>query len=120
MMLRRAALVPRRDPPIADPGLGQDQPRRGGTVRELAAQRTHVHPQVVALLRVAGTPYLPQQPLVGQQLARIRDERLQQRVLGLREMDRLAAERDQAATQVDLELAEANDRGRRLTALAPT
>src|SRR5260221_14528025 len=47
-----------RDPAVADPGFGQDEPRVGGVVAELLAELADVHAQVIALAAVALTPDL--------------------------------------------------------------
>src|SRR6266540_4207934 len=107
------------DPPVADARLGQDEGRRGRLVIELAPQGADVHAKVMTLLPVPAAPHLSQQPLVREELARVRDERLEQRVLGLREVNRPVRSGYQATRQIDLEFAESENGGADLLRLCP-
>src|SRR5437764_11590524 len=66
------------DPPVADARLGEDQRGRTGHVLKLPPQVRHVHPQVVALVRVAVPPHLLQQPPLCEELPGVANELLQQ------------------------------------------
>ena len=56
---------------------------------------------------------------MGQQLPRVRHERLEQGVLGLRQVDGRVPDRDEAAADVHLDLAETLDWGGWFAGLAP-
>ena len=94
------------DPAVPDAGLGHDQPGRLGVVAELLAQRPHVGAQVGGLGSVPLTPHLPQEPLVGEELAWVRHQRLEQPVLGRRQVHLLAVAGDESPREVDLEVPE--------------
>src|SRR5437667_2807192 len=114
--LRRCAPRPlplARDPAIADPGFGQDEPRVRGVVAELLAELTHIDAQVVALAAVALTPDLTQEVLLCQELARVADEELEQRELCARQVYGGAVEAHAPPGEVDLDAVDAHERGRR-------
>ena len=90
-----------------------------GVVAELLAQLTDVDAQVVALGAVLRAPHLAQQQLLGEQLARVAHEQLEQRQLGAREVHRLAVARDAPAREVDLEVVDAHERRRGRSRAAP-
>src|SRR6266566_9055727 len=81
----------RADPPVPDTRFGEDQRGCPGNLLQLLAEVRHVDAQVVALVRVALAPHLLQQPALGEQLAGVADEQVEQGELGGREVDRLAA-----------------------------
>ena len=111
-MLTDSALRAFGDPAVPDAGLGDDQLRRLRVVAELLAEGPHVGAQVGGLRAVPLAPDLAQEPLVGQELAGIRHERLEEPVLGGREVQRLAVARDEPPAEVDLERAVAHRRAR--------
>src|SRR5689334_19817523 len=80
------------DPAVADAGLGDDEARIGSVVAQLAPELTHVDAQVVALRAVAATPHLAQEVLVGEQLAGLGRELLEQGELGPGEVHDVSVE----------------------------
>ncbi len=94
--------------PVADAGLGHDQPRLARVVFELLAQAGHVHAQTAHGVLVAGAEHGAQQLAVGHDAAGVSDQIAQQAVLGWRQMDLLAASGDQPPPQVDLDVAGAH------------
>ena len=83
------------DPAVPDARLGHDQRRGLRVVAELLAQRSDVGAQVRRLGAVPLTPDLAQQPLMGEELAGVRDERLEQPVLRRGQAHLVRAARDE-------------------------
>src|SRR5581483_1181410 len=99
------------DPAVADAGFGEDQPRVGGIVAELAPELAHVDAQVVALAAVALPPHLAQEIVVSEKFARIPDEHLEKRELRPREVDGRPVEAHPPLHEVDLEAVALHDAG---------
>ena len=65
--------------------------------------------QVVRLVRIRLTPHLPQDRLVGEQLALVAGEQPQQVVLVGRQLNRRAPDRDLARFEVEPQLSDLED-----------
>ena len=95
---------------IPDAGLGDDVPGLGRVVFELLPQMPHEHPQVVRALGMRGPPHLAQRMPVGQHPARIGRQHPEQPVLDRREMHLTALPAHDARREIDLDLAETEQR----------
>src|SRR6266704_4674381 len=82
-------------PAVPDAGLGEDPKRGRGVLLELLPQAGNEHPQIVALVQIAVAPDLLEQISVGEQLAGIGHEQLEQGELRRREVDGLSRARHQ-------------------------
>src|SRR5262245_22341273 len=91
--------------PIADAGLGQDQPRLAGIGLELGAQLPDIDAQILGLARLGGSPDLAQKLLVRNHAASVAHQQTQQVVFLGRQPDLAPVQRDVALDQVDAERA---------------
>src|SRR4051812_28319466 len=80
--------------------LGEKQSRPRGIALELVAQLTHVHSEVVTLLRVVGAPDLLQQLPVSDYAAGVSDQRGQQLVFGWRKVGHFTGAKDLPPHQI--------------------
>src|ERR1700733_14897568 len=96
--------------PVTGPGLGDDQ-RCGPRRLQLGAQPPYVDAQVLGFRLVAAAPDPAQQVRAGQQLAPVQRQFAQQRELRGREVHDGPGAADLLPDEVDLYVADRDDRG---------
>src|SRR5205085_4701804 len=80
-LARLGAAVVRLGEPVADAKLGQQDTRLGRVDLDLLADAAHKNPQIMRVVEVTRPPNLAEQLLVGDDLASMLSENLQQFVL---------------------------------------
>ena len=102
------------DEAVAHAGLGDEVAGMGAVGLELAAEVGEVDAEVVALGRRGRSPHVVEQLALGDELAGVANEHLEQLPLGRREADRLAGGvEDPLGAEVDREVGGGDDRSPR-------
>src|SRR5439155_26462015 len=97
-----------QEPAVPDAGVGDNDTRPPGVLLDLPPELADEHAQHIDITFIPRPPHAVEEPVVGQQLARMLGKGLDQRPFRLRQADLRTVPGDRVAREVDVQAAAAD------------